>query len=189
MKIERVTVEDAEELLEIYGYYVKNTAISFEYDVPSVEEFRERIKNISALFPYIKAVDDNGKILGYSYANKFRTRAAYAWTVETTIYIRKDVRRSGIGRALYEVLEKSLKEIGVLNMYAGVAALTDPQKEDEHLTNDSIYFHQKIGFEKVAVFHKSGRKFNTWYDMCFLEKMIGEHVPSQSEVKFGEWKI
>lgn len=189
MKIERVTVEDAEELLEIYGYYVKNTAISFEYTVPSVEEFRERIINISALFPYIKAVDENGKILGYSYANKFRTRAAYAWDVETTIYVRHDVRRQGIGQALYQVLEKSLKKIGILNMYAGVASLSNPAEKDDHLTMDSIYFHKKMGFEKVAEFHNSGRKFNTWYNMCFLEKMIGEHLQNQNEVQFGKWQI
>lgn len=87
MKIERVTKEDAGELLGIYAPYVEETAVSFEYEVPSVDEFAERISNISAKYPYIKAVDDDGVILGYAYAGAFKTRAAYDWSVETTIYI------------------------------------------------------------------------------------------------------
>ena len=90
MKIEKVTVEDAEELLEIYAPYVENTAITFEYDVPSKDEFEERIKNISAKYPYIKAVHE-GKIVGYAYAASFKDRRAYDWSVETTIYVKNNI--------------------------------------------------------------------------------------------------
>ena len=107
MKIEKVTIEDAKELLNIYAPYVKETAISFEYEVPSEEEFADRIKRISSKYPYIKAVE-NGKILGYAYANTFIARAAYDWSVETTIYLRQDTKGQGIGRSLYQHLEKSL---------------------------------------------------------------------------------
>lgn len=89
MKIEKVSTADAEELLAIYAPYVEETAISFEYEVPSVDEFRNRIEQISAKYPYIKAVVD-GKIAGYAYAAGFKDRKAYDWSVETTIYIRKD---------------------------------------------------------------------------------------------------
>lgn len=186
MKIERVNETDAAELLDIYAPYVQETAISFEYEVPSVEEFAERIRKISAKYPYIKAVDDAGNIIGYAYAAEFKTRAAYDWSVETTIYIRKDQRKSGVGRALYQVLEKSLQEMGVLNANACIAYTS---QEDEHLTNDSMYFHEKSGYELVGTFHKSGYKFNTWYDMIWMEKMLGQHEQSQSNVKFGEWTI
>ena len=96
MTIEKVTVDDAAELLEIYAPYVEKTAISFEYEVPSIEEFKNRIINISKKYPYIKAVE-NGVIVGYAYANTFKERKAYDYSVETTIYVREDVKRNGIG--------------------------------------------------------------------------------------------
>lgn len=162
MRIERVYEEDAVILLDIYTHYVKETAISFEYEVPSVEEFEERIRKISAKYPYIKAVDDEGVILGYAYAGPFKQRAAYDRSVETTIYVRKDMHNLGIGRVLYENLETKLKNMGVLNLYACIAYTSNP---DKYLTNGSMYFHQKLGYEIVGTFHKCGYKFGNWYDM------------------------
>lgn len=185
MIIEPVKIEDAKELLEIYEPYVKNTAISFEYEVPSLSEFEDRIRNISSILPYIKAVD-NGRILGYAYANKFKERKAYDWSVETTIYVRSDLKRSGIGKMLYDALEKSLIDIGILNMNACIAFTNN---EDDHLTNDSFRFHEKIGFKLVGTFHACGYKFNTWYDMIWMEKMIEKHKTNQEDVKYGTWKI
>lgn len=185
MKIERVTIEDAEELLSLYAPYVQDTAISFEYEVPTVAEFQDRIRTISAILPYIKLVD-HGEILGYAYANKFKARKAYDWSVEVTVYVRKDVRRSGIGKMLYTALEKSLQDIGVLNMNACIAV---PKGDDEHLSNDSYCFHEKMGFHPVGTFHNSGYKFHTWYDMMWMEKMIGNHQKYQENVRYGEWTI
>jgi len=182
LEILRVTKADADKLLEIYGYYVSETAISFEYDVPTIEEFENRIENISSRYPYIKAVAD-GEIIGYAYANVFKGRKAYDWSVETTVYVRKDNRQSGIGRALYTELEKQLKGMGILNMNA---CITVPQKEDSHLTNDSQLFHAKMGFTPVGTFHNSGYKFDTWYDMMWMEKSIGEH-DNPSDVTFGKY--
>ena len=152
IRIEKVTEEDAEELLEIYAPYVQNTAISFEYVVPSVEEFKERIRNISVKLPYIKAVCD-GVIMGYAYAAPFKTRKAYDWSVETTVYVKQDLRREGVGRRLYMALENSLRQVGVLNMNACIAV---PEAEDSHLTKDSQLFHESMGFQLVGTFHKSG---------------------------------
>ena len=185
MTIEKVTIDDAEELLAIYAPYVRDTAISFEYVVPSVEEFTDRISQISAKYPYIKAVED-GKIIGYAYANTFKGRKAYDWSVETTVYVRKDAKRNGTGRRLYECLEQSLMKMGVLNMNACIASA---KVEDEFLTNDSMYFHSRMGFTEVGRFHNSGYKFGRWYDMIWMEKLIGSHDAHPGEVRFGEWDI
>lgn len=181
--IENAVPQDAAKLLEIYGPYVENTAISFEYQVPSEAEFSERIKSISAKYPYIKAIDENGNILGYAYAGAFKTRAAYDWSVETTIYIKQECKRLGIGRLLYTELEKRLKDMGILNANACIAL---PKSEnDEHLTFDSVHFHEKMGYALVGTFHDSGYKFSTWYDMVWMEKMLAEHTPSPAKVRFG----
>ena len=171
MEIRKVTVDDAKELLDIYAPYVEQTAITFEYDVPSVGEFVERIKKISSKYPYIAAVED-GKIVGYAYASAFKERAAYQWAVETSIYVDMQKRQNGVGRLLYEALEQRLREQGILNSNACIS-YTDV--EDEHHTNGSVHFHEKLGYELVAHFHKCGKKFGKWYDMVWMEKMLGEH--------------
>lgn len=186
MQIEKVTLEDAKELLEIYRPYVEETAVSFEYETPSPEEFAERIRTISENYPYLKAVE-NGSIIGYAYAAAFKSRAAYDWSVETTVYVRKDFRRSGVGRALYEALEQYLSCMGILNMNACIAALP-AGSIDMHLTDASACFHEKLGFDMVGRFHNSGYKFDTWYDMVWMEKQIGEHKCPQNRVKLGSWK-
>ena len=187
MTIEKVSVCDAEELLKIYAPYVEKTAISFEYEVPSVEEFQGRIRDISAKYPYIKVVD-NGEILGYAYATSFKGRRAYDWSVETTVYVREDSKRKGIGKKLYDALENSLKEMGILNLNACIAYLSG-DKTDDNLTNDSYNFHNKLGYSLVGTFHDSGYKFGKWYDMIWMEKMIGDHDGNPESVKFGNWDI
>lgn len=185
MRIQPVKVEDAKELLSIYAPYVQNTAISFEYDVPSLDEFRDRIKRISSRYPYIKAMEDNA-IMGYAYASAFKSRQAYDWSVEVTVYVRQTERRKGIGKSLYKALEEALAGMGILNMNACISV---PKEADPHLTKDSMYFHDKMGFKPIGTFHDCGYKFGTWYDMIWMEKMIGEHTEKQPNVKFGEWKI
>lgn len=173
------TLDDAEILQNIYSYYVKNTAITFEWDVPSVEEFRSRIENTLKKYPYLVA-EENGTVIGYAYANLFRTRAAYAWDVETSIYVHKDFRGKGIGCCLLEKLELLLKEQGVLNVYAVV---TYTPIEDEFLTHASLKFHTKMNYTKVAEFHKCGHKFNRWYGTVTMEKFLGEHTENPKEVQ------
>ena len=174
VKIREVTANDAETLSNIYEYYVKNTAITFEYDPPSADEFRTRIKKITADYPYICAEKD-GKILGYAYASRFRPRAAFLYCAEVSIYIDKSVRKSGIGRMLYEELEKRLKAQGILNLYALIAYPTDRYGEDIHIDTNSYDFHEHMGYVKNAVFHKCGYKFGCWYDLVSMEKMLGNH--------------
>lgn len=181
--IRTAKTEEARKLLEIYAPYVIDTAITFEYDVPSVEEFQRRIENTLQKYPYLVA-ECNGEILGYAYASSFHTRAAYAWAVETSVYVRLDRKKLGIGKALYEELERQLKMQNILNLYACIAY---PQEEDEHLTKDSVRFHERMGFELIGEFHQCGFKFNRWYNMVWMEKHIGEHVGEPYAVKrFGE---
>ena len=168
MLIRSVKLEDAERLLEIYSYYVENTAISFEYVTPSLEEFRERITTITKKYPYL-VLEEEGVIRGYSYAGVFKGRAAYDHCCETTIYLDRDSMGNGYGRALYEALENALKEIGIKNLYACIG---DPETEDEYLTKNSEHFHSHMGYTKVGEFHKCGYKFGRWYNMIWMEKMI-----------------
>ena len=168
---------DAKALLAIYTPYVEQTAITFEYDVPTLEEFTSRIQNTLQKFPYIIA-EENNQILGYAYASPFKERAAYGWSVETSIYVKQDERQKGIGRILYDRLEEILKKQGILNVNACIGY---PQVEDEYLTQDSVRFHEKLGYSMVGTFHKCGYKFGRWYDMVWMEKFIGEHDTSGNQ--------
>ena len=165
------TRADAVEILEIYAPYVTETAITFEYDVPSVDEFAERIECTLTKYPYIVAIE-NEQIVGYAYASAFKGRAAYDWAVETTVYLRQDCRGRGLGKMVYSALEELLKKQNILNVNACIAYASF---EDEHLNNSSTIFHERLGYRKVGHFTKCGYKFGTWYDMIWMEKMIGEH--------------
>ena len=169
MIIRSATAADAARLLEIYAWYVENTAITFEIVVPSLEEFQRRIRATLEKFPYL-VVEDHGAIQGYAYAGPFQSRAAYSHCCELSIYLDRTVRKQGYGRKLYEALEEKLRELGFLNLYACIG---DPVVEDEYLTRNSEQFHQHMGFTNIATFHRCGRKFNRWYNMIYMEKIIG----------------
>lgn len=171
LKIRVATAEDAAELLDIYRPYVEKTAITFEYEVPSEEEFCRRIQNTLKKYPYLVAEKD-GKLLGYAYTGPFVGRAAYQWGVETSIYLREGCTKMGLGKKMYDALEKVSRAQNILNMNACIGY---PEVEDEHLTNNSVDFHGHIGFEMVGTFHKCGYKFGTWYHMVWMEKIIAEH--------------
>ena len=170
---------DSNELLEIYAYYVEKTAITFEYEVPSIKAFRERIHKTLKRYPYLVSEKD-GRIVGYAYAGPFKDRRAYDWAVETTIYIAKDVRGQGIGRELYTALEHALAHQNVINLNACIAY---PDPEDEYLTRNSVQFHEHMGYCPAGRFHKCGYKFGRWYDMVWLEKCIFSHPDVPQEVR------
>ena len=179
IRIRTARPEDAIELLEIYAPYVRETAVTYEYTVPSKEEFASRIRRIMEKYPYLVAEKD-GEILGYAYAGAFHPRAAYAWDAEMSIYIKKDRKRSGIGKTLYEALEKLLAEQNILNVYACIAC---PEEEDEYLTKDSIRFHERMGYRIVGEFRECAYKFGRWYGMVWMEKRIGKRTADPAEVK------
>lgn len=171
-----ITVRDAiladtARILEIYDHYIQNTAITFEYDTPAIEEFQQRIINIMARYPYL-VIEKDGIIEGYAYASTFIGRAAADWACEVSIYLDHTAQKCGLGKMLYTELEKRLSQMGILNLYASIAY---PEQEDEYLTTNSADFHAHMGFSQIATFHQCGYKFNRWYHLIWVEKMIGEH--------------
>ena len=172
--IREATADDAKALLDIYAPYVTDTAVTFEYDVPTTDDFRQRITHVRQRYPYLVA-EDCGRIVGYAYASPFKERAAYQWAVETSIYVDRQEKRKGIGGVLHEALEDALKAQGILNMNACIAYPAQGS-DDPHLTLDSVRFHERMGYTKVAHFHQCGKKFGRWYDVIWMEKIIGEHV-------------
>ena len=171
MIIRPVTIRDAQALLAIYAPYVEKTAITFEYTVPSTQEFEGRIQQTIKKFPYLAAEAD-GNILGYAYAGVFKARAAYDWAVETTLYVGMEQRGKGIGKALYTALENELIARHILN---ACACISYTDEEDAFLTNASMRFHRKMGYTLCGRFHQCGYKFGRWYDMIWMEKMLGAH--------------
>ena len=171
LTIRFATPADAEALVAIYAPYILKTAITYEYEIPSVEEFARRIETYSAKYPYLVAELD-GTPVGYAYACPLGSRPAFDWSVETAIYVREDCKGLGIGKALYEKLEAILKIMGIRTMTAAVASVGH---EDPYLTNASISFHLRMGFTPVGTFHHAGCKFGRWYDLTWLEKQIGEY--------------
>ena len=172
--IRTAAVDDAAALLAIYAPYVKETAITFEYEVPSLEEFQGHIAHTLRRYPYIVAVE-NGEILGYAYTGPFGERAAYRWSVETSIYLRQDVRGKGLGKRLYAELERISKAQNVQNLYACIAY---PDHDDAYLTGNSVAFHTHLGFTPVGRFPHCAYKFGTWYNMTWMEKTLGKHEES-----------
>lgn len=172
IKLRTARPDDAEELLKIYAPYVENTAITFEYEVPSVAEFRARIENTLKKYPYIVA-ERGGELLGYAYTGPFRSRAAYDWAAETSIYVKEGQKGLGLGRKLYEAIETISRMQNILNLNACIAY---PKVDDEYLTKNSAQFHEHLGFKYVGEFHDCAYKFGRWYDMIWMELSLGEHM-------------
>ena len=171
MLIRSAKPADAAALLSIYAPYVAHTAITFEYETPSPAEFTQRITETLKRYPYL-VLEDAGIIQGYAYAGPFKGRAAYDWAVETTIYIRREAHGKGYGKALYTALEEELKRRHFLNAYACIAY---SKREDKTLTHASPRFHERMGYALCGTFRQCGYKFGRWYDMIWMEKMLGEH--------------
>lgn len=178
ISIRPAVLADAPALLAIYAPYVTDTAISFEYTVPSLEEFTERIQNTLKKYPYLVA-EAGGRIVGYCYVSILHGRQAYDWSVETSIYVDQNCKRMGIGRRLHDALEQLLSAMGILNLYACIAF---PVGDDPYLTQDSVHFHEHLGYTKAAHFHQCGYKFDRWYDIVWMEKTIGEHMEKQQTI-------
>ena len=246
--------EDAEALLAIYAPYVEETAITFEYEVPSVEAFRARIAHTLATYPYIVAVEEqeanagtahvdgasascidraeanagtahvdgtpvssatasgagevteahrtSERIIGYAYVGRLHERAAYDWSVETSIYVDRGAQKQGLGRQLYERLEAILRAMNIISvnaciaypgtMNANVADRTRKDLregtadsgidigEDPYLDTNSPDFHAHLGYQLVGHFHACAYKFDRWYDMIWMEKWIAPH-PAKPE--------
>lgn len=155
--------EDVPEMLAIYGPYVLRSTATFEYEVPSLEEFYRRYDTFTRQFPWL-VWEENGVIGGYAYASAPYSRPAYAWCAEPTVYLRPEVRGKGVGTRLYRALEAILKKQGYQIIYALVC------EENE----TSQRFHEKLGYEKRAFFPNCGCKFGRWMGLYWMEKRLSE---------------
>lgn len=151
--------EDIPAILEIYAPYVRDTAISFEYEVPAPDEFRARFERVAARFPWI-VWEEDGRILGYAYGSEAFVRAAYAWDADLSIYLRPDARGRGLGDRLYGCLEELLVRQGYHNLYGIV---TEENRRSRR-------FHARRGYELLGVLKQAGWKLGSWHDVCWYGK-------------------
>lgn len=166
---------DAARLLDIYRPYVETTTVTFEYDTPTVEEFRARIVEFSAEFPYILCECD-GMAVGYAYAHRYKARFSYRFAAELSIYLDMGFRGMGIGRALYGALIELTELMGYKSLYGTV---TSPNPA-------SCALHESFGFLEVGREHRVGYKFGKWIDVMIFEKLIGERKESDEP---SLWRI
>lgn len=164
IKIRMANESDSEEILGIYAPYIKNTVITFEYDIPTIDEFKSRIRKISKDYPYLVCTL-NDKIIGYAYSYRHKERAAYKWNVELSVYINNAYLNYGIGKAFYTALIEISKLQNIQNIYGGVTC--------NNINSEKL--HEYFGFKKLGVYHNTGYKFGKWHDVAWFEKSINEY--------------
>lgn len=157
---------DAEQMLAIYAPAVRETAVSFELDLPTESEFRQRIADTLKYAPWL-VCEAEGNILGYAYAGKYHVRAAYQWSVEISTYVHSRWRRQGIARGLSVSLLECLRLQGYYNAYACIA-LPNPA---------SVALAKSLGFKPIGVLPSAGYKLGRWHDVGWWELALQEHSP------------
>ena len=159
--VRAISISDAQQVCDIYNYYIQNSTATFETEVISVNEMRLRIERISSLYPWL-VFEETGDIQGYAYASKWRRRAAYNHSVESTVYLKHGQSGKGIGTKLYSELIDELIKQGLHVIIGGIS-----------LPNEaSIALHEKFGFEKAAHYKEVGNKFDQWVDVGYWELII-----------------
>jgi len=169
-RVRAAAADDAAAVAAIYAPYVIETAITFEEEAPDAAAMRRRIESVTERFPWLVAEVD-GAIRGYAYADLFRTRAAYRWTVETSVYVAMGHERRGIGRALYMPLLDMLRDQGYV---AAVGALTLPNPA-------SVRLHEALGFEQVGTYRQAGYKLGRWHHVGIWQCELAPRPESPRE--------
>jgi L-amino acid N-acyltransferase YncA len=166
---------DAAAILAIYAPYIRDTSITFETDIPTVDDFENRIGSYLENWPWL-VYEKDGMIAGYAYASRYRERVAYQWSVECSVYIHDDHHRSGIARALYTKLFAILKAQGFITVYAVI-----------NLPNDiSVALHEKMGFKYFAEYEKVGYKLGQWKNVGWWQLQLNEYSDEPAApVKFS----
>ena len=162
VKIRRATADDAAAIASIYAPYVRGSAVSFEMEAPDEAEMRSRIAAVGDLYPWLVACDEDGSVRGYAYACAFRTRPAYRFTVETTVYVSEDAQRRGLGLRLYEILLPILEAQGFAQ---AVAAITLPNP-------GSVALHERFGFRQSGTYEKVGFKLGEWLSVGLWQRPL-----------------
>lgn len=161
--VRSATGRDAAALLEIYAPVVRDSAASFELEPPPVAEFQDRVEKSLRQWAWLVA-ECGDRLVGYAYATPHRARAAYRWSVETSVYIDESSRGAGVGRLLYQTLLPRLAEMGYCNAYAGI---TMPNEASTRL-------HHGAGFRHIGLFPAVGRKFHRWHDVSWWHCKLRE---------------
>ena len=180
--IRAAVIEDAPALLDIYGYYVEHTAITYEYDVPALSDFQDRIRHTLEKYPYLVAQKED-HIIGYAYASAYHPRAAYGWNAEMTVYLDHNERGHRVGQKLYTLLEQLLQEQGIVN---ALALITPPMTEEDETVYASMHFHEKMGYELAGRIKNSGYKFDRWFDTVTMQKQLNTPENSMNSIKSFE---
>ena len=162
--IRPAVLADAAGILQVYSPYIKNTVITFETEVPEIEEFTARIETIKNKYPYL-VCESGGNIIGYAYASKHGERSAYKYSVDVSIYVDPDHQQKGIGKALYSNLFEALK---AYDLYTAYASITLPNEK-------SIRLHKAFGFHEIGTCHNVGYKNGRWLDLIWLEKPLKQY--------------
>lgn len=157
--------KDAAAVLNIYSPFILHSGITQETEIPSVDEFRERISATLKERPWLVCEMEN-EIAGYAYAGKYRDRNGYQWNTELSVYIHENFYRNGVGNALYAALYDILKLQGYVN---GYAVITLPNER-------STTFHEKFGFRYFTTYKKVGFKHGQWHDVGWWEIEINKHT-------------
>lgn len=159
---------DAAAILAIYAPYIEKTAITFETEVPSLEAFTKRVKDIAAQFPYL-LLEVDGELAGYAYAHRQAERAAFDWNAELSIYLKEGMTGTGLGRPLYGLLEELLAMQGYVNFFGLITASNTA----------SIAMHTKMGYKLVGMHEHTGYKFGQWHDVAWMHRRVHEGEPKK----------
>ncbi len=169
--IRTVRPSDAETICRIYNHYIRNTVITFEEQPLTVAEMAARIEACTAGLPWLVYVD-NDAVLGYAYAGTWKTRSAYRYSVESSVYLDPSALGRSLGTLLYEAL---LAQLRTQPIHAVIAGITLPNQA-------SVALHEKFGFLKVGHFREAGRKFDTWLDVGYWELLLPSPGNGQRDI-------
>jgi len=171
-QIRIATPEDAAEILAIYAPFIESSTVTAEERVPTQDEFRARMESILTDYPWLVCYDDNGEILGYTYASRHQQRSAYRYSVNLSIYVNPKHHRNHVATDLYRCLFEILEYQGYKNAFAAVI-IPNPQ---------SAAFHHSLGFRPVAVFSKVTYKLGRWNDMEWFQYVLSERTKNPEPV-------
>ena len=167
--------EDTGAMLEIYAPFVRDTAVSLEYEPPTPEVFAARFDRITRQYPWL-VWEEDGRVLGYAYADRALERTAYQWDADVSIYMAGDARHTGAAHQLYSRLESLMGELGYCNLYALITAGNA----------DSRRFHERRGYRLEGVLRRSGFKFGQWHDVCWYALSLNGDGAPEGEPRLFE---
>jgi phosphinothricin acetyltransferase len=162
VRLRAATPDDAAAVAAIYADYVGGSTITFELEPPNAEEMRARIEDAAGRYPWIVAEEADGTLAGYAYACPFRSRAAYRFAVETTVYLRAEATRQGLGSALYRPLLRTLEAQGYTQ---AIAAIALPNQA-------SVRLHERLGFVHAGTYEQVGYKLGQWLDVGLWQRPL-----------------